>query len=499
MAGDGLTLRPKKHVYATVIGATVAVLALGLAIPFVFGERPADVQTRGPVRATADSTSTSLQVDPAGAGSPVTGPAAVAAAPPPGSGTASTAGAAAGAAPAQLSASDVGVTARSILIGMPDIDLSGVKQLGISAGSDLDPKAAYEAVVKDLNDRGGILGRRVEIAWAKVNPVDTATFAAACRKWTEDDHVFAVIAAVGFFGPPVRCITEEHRTPFLSADGQDAAFYAAANGLLFTTGQGKTRIMRNFGHWLDREGHLKGATIGVIAADGFDRVPVDEGLLPTLAQLGYKVARREYVSQTDTSIVPGQIAVAVQNMRAAGVDLVIGASNLLYQALFVQQAESQHYFPHYVASDFAQMTTDLLGSAFPASYDGTIGVTSYRTGEQRIGRPEPDGDARCRQVLSGYIGKPVARGSADDSNVQFVCGVMQVFAAGATAAGPGLTRVGLSRGVQGLGSFSLPFAGGGSFAPGKFDASDFERSVQWHKSCTCWTPLPGSEFTRAPA
>lgn len=501
MATDGLALQPKRHVYATVIGAVVAVLAAGLAIPFVFGERAEDVRAASATPG-AGGPSTTLPAAGGVAGTtPGTGPVAggptevggpgASVLPGPGDGGDS------GGVPAALTASDVGVTADSILLGMPDIDLSGLEQLGVSPATDLDARAAYEAVVQDINERGGILGRRIEIAWAPVNPLDNATFAAACRQWTEDDHVFAVVAGLGFFGPPVRCITEEHATPFFSADGQDESFYAAAGGGLVTTGQGKHRILRNFAHWLAGEEQFRGATIGVLAADGFDRPPVDEALLPTLEGRGIEVARREYISQTDTSIVPGQIAVAVQNMRAAGVDVVIGASNILYQALFVQQAEAQQYFPRYVASDFAQMTTDLLGSQFPASYDGSLGITSFRTGEQRVGLPEPEADAACRQVLAGFTGQPVSPGSADADNAQFVCGVLQVFTAAAIAAGPELTRAGLAAAVPGLGSFTLPFTGGGSYAAGKLDAIDFQRPVQWSIDCTCWTPVAGSEFTRA--
>ena len=504
-----LGLRSRGRTYAFLLGSVVGVLVAGLAVPFGFGEQLTAGRASNSLPAVSGavpSTAAAGGSGPAG-GSPAAVPGAHGT--PPVAGAGISPGTATGtsgrprmgpvATPralppgTRLTASDVGVTATTIKIGVPDVKLAGV-----SLGNNIDPKDYWKALVGDVNSHGGVNGRKIVLDFATVDLGDYETqAAAACRKWTEDDKVFAVVASGGFFGPPVRCITEEHRTPFINYDGQDESYYASAKGMLFSTGQGKHRIMRNFGYWLDRGGYVRNHKIGLLASDGFDRPPVDQGLLPVMSRLGYTFTDKEYISLTDRSAAPGQIAVAVQNMKAKGVDVVLAASNLLYQQLFVQQAEKQQYFPKYFASDFAGMTTDLLSESYPQSWDGTIGVTGMRTGEERVGLPEPALDAHCRQVVAKATGQAIARGSVDSDSIMLVCGPLQRFVAGAIASGAGLTRPLLSQAIQQQGDVLVPFQAGSSFRPGKFDASDFERTVQWHFDCKCWKPVPHSVFTRS--
>ena len=504
-----LGLHSRGRTYGFVLGVVVGVLVAGLAVPYGFGSQLGAGRTPGSTAAVVETAPPTTGAGAADiAGTAPTGPVSSApvggAVPGPRGGTSlstGTTGAPSGHVATQpplppgtrLTASDIGVTAKTIKIGVPDVKLGGV-----ALGNEIDPKEYWKALVADVNSRGGVQGRKIVLDFATVDLSDYETqAAAACRKWTEDDKVFAVVASGGFFGPPVRCITEEHRTPFINYDGQDESYYAAAKGLLFSTGQGKHRIMRNFGYWLHRGGYLRSHKIGLLASDGFDRPPVDQGLLPVVSRLGYTFTDKEYISLTDRSAAPGQIAVAVQNMKAKGVDVVLAASNLLYQQLFVQQAEKQQYFPHYFASDFAGMTTDLLSDSYPQSWDGTVGVTGLRTGEEKVGLPEQPVDTQCRQIVAKATGKSIARGSVDSDGIMLVCGPFQRFVAGAVGAGANLTRSRLSQAIQQQGNVVIPYTAGASFRPGKFDASDFERTVQWHFDCKCWKPVARSAFTRS--
>jgi hypothetical protein len=46
--------------------------------------------------------------------------------------------------------------------------------------------------------------------------------------------------------------------------------------------------------------------------------------------------------------------------------------------------------------------------------------------------------------------------------------------------------------MQRLGTVALGNMGGGSFGPGKFDASDLIRPLRFHTDCRCW--IPAADF-----
>lgn len=58
-----------------------------------------------------------------------------------------------------------------------------------------DYQSAFEAVAASINDAGGIDGRRLELVFATLDPLDQSSASAACTRLTEDEQVFAVVAA----------------------------------------------------------------------------------------------------------------------------------------------------------------------------------------------------------------------------------------------------------------------------------------------------------------
>src|SRR3974390_1349710 len=86
-----------------------------------------------------------------------------------------------------------GVTATTIRVGIPYVDVAAVKAVGvdISWGSVPD---AFNAVIATINAHGGINGRKIVPYIVAVNPTGTAPGATACTQLTEDDTVFAAVA-----------------------------------------------------------------------------------------------------------------------------------------------------------------------------------------------------------------------------------------------------------------------------------------------------------------
>ena len=86
-----------------------------------------------------------------------------------------------------------GVTATTIAVGIPYVDLADVRQFGITLdqGNYAD---AYNAVIANINAHGGVDGRKLVPYIVAVNPVGTAAAETACTQLTEDDKVFVAIS-----------------------------------------------------------------------------------------------------------------------------------------------------------------------------------------------------------------------------------------------------------------------------------------------------------------
>ena len=95
--------------------------------------------------------------------------------------------------PASAAAATQGVTATTIRVGIPYVDVAAVKSVGVNInwGNVTD---AYKAVIANINSHGGINGRKIVPFITAVDPTGAAPAATACTALTQDDKVFAVIA-----------------------------------------------------------------------------------------------------------------------------------------------------------------------------------------------------------------------------------------------------------------------------------------------------------------
>ena len=78
------------------------------------------------------------------------------------------------------------VTATTIRVGIPYVDLAAVRQFGITLDQGSFPDA-YNAIIANLNAEGGINGRKLVPYLVAVNPVGTGPAITACTQLAEDD------------------------------------------------------------------------------------------------------------------------------------------------------------------------------------------------------------------------------------------------------------------------------------------------------------------------
>lgn len=478
--------------YLSLVGVVTSLLAGGLAIPFVFGEpaAPLAVDTRpdthyyvsaDPERASDESsTTTSVSVPAASDDTLAPGPTASGEREGP---TDTSSGAA-----VPLGATDRGVSATTIRVGVLVPDAGAAANLGLSVeGADPETIEGQYRAFFDATNAQTINGRTVEPVFRRFNPLDQGSRQAACIALTEDTEVFAVLNHATFFGDPVLCVTEQHQTPLILGSGASPSLYQRSGGLLVTAGMADARSLGGVAAMLDGAGDLSGRTIGVVHPAGAEASASFESFRAELERRGYQVAHDEALGEPATA--QGQIPLAVSRMRAAGVDLLLLSHNPLITTSFVQQAASQGYQPRYVAADNALNTTDEATQNMPDAYDGAIGITAARTNEHRQGLPEPAVDARCADRYGEATGQRPERGSTRYVGTLAICSITDLFAAIATLAGPQLTRDAFAGAVPRVGRIDLAYFGSSSLSPGRPDAADTLRPLVWTVDCRCWLPI----------
>ena len=498
--------------YGVLLGVGSFVLALGLALPFVVADKPASAPTSlnvdGGNGGSAGGSTTGL---PGTDGLPTSGPSSAAArtgestggatgsriatgaSTSGGSGVLGTTGATAPPV-SQRKASDIGITPTAIKLGVLIPSDNSSKAGGGSFSSVIgSPQQQWSAYIDEVNAKGGILGRKIEPVFKEYDGLDLDAQRAACVYLTEQAKVFAVVNSGGFYGDPILCVTQQHKTPFIGQAGEALDFYQKSNGLYFSTTPNKDRTLRNLVIAAKADGAFKGKTIGILSREGIDAIPVDRSLKPELAAQGIKVTYEARIS-SDDSAAQSQIPIEVQQMRNKGVNLIMLETGLIVANVFAQQADSQRYYPQYMTSDFASGGADVYTIGMPASFAGSVAYTALRTGEARAGMPEPTTDSACRKIFERRAKKSLDRTSTEYSLTLTACGILTEFDQGMTTAGVNPTRALLSRGLQAIGQWNVPFSGAGSWSTGKFDAPDVVRRAVWQSGCKCW--VPKGPFTR---
>ena len=385
-------------------------------------------------------------------------------------------------------ASTPGVTASSIRLGFIYPDTSNLPA-GFKLPDTGDLVGQAKAFVDNLNQRGGINGRTVELKPYKFNLTDGLTgMRAKCLQATEDDKVFAVVTP-SFFADPVLCVTQQHKTPMILAGGTTQEIVNKSKGLLYLTNFTTEHAIQASVDPLVKAKALKGKKLAVLLEDtpGFDTA-IENGLVKPLAKHGLSIADKVTIAASLDGI--NALPAAVQRLKSEGVNGVFLAVNAIFSSFFMQAAVKADYKPQYFASDLSENSTNILPQSAPKDQmDGALGTTWRRTGSSTIGEAPDPFDTKCNATYAKQAGvAPAKAGSEVYSAIAGSCGLIDVFDQATTAAGKNLTIAAFTKALQGLKSFQLGYGGKGSFGTKKFDAPDEVRTLKYRPSCNCWVP-----------
>jgi hypothetical protein len=275
---------------------------------------------------------------------------------------------------------------------------AGLKSLGLS-GTLGDMRAYSEALVTDMNSRGGFGGRPIKPVYFgyDVNP-GSASYAEqdaqACAAFTQDSHI--EVGVLNFAGDGLWTCLQKRGVPMVidgATGGVGEGDLARFRSLIVLGGMNLQRRAteevntlvraRYFTKWdaaQGRPGGVQPVKVGVITYDLPDwKSSVNNQMTQGLVAAGYGkpqvVAVSPHSSYSDLTSMTGQISGAVLAFRAAGVThVIIWDDNGVSTLFWMQAAESQGYRPRVGITSGNNMKLISGGLANPNQLRGAVGM-----------------------------------------------------------------------------------------------------------------------------
>ncbi len=387
--------------------------------------------------------------------------------------------------PVELTASARGVTEDVIKVGIVTIDFERLAAIGVDQNRG-DTAATYAAPIQAINDRGGILGRQLEIIEESYLPTDGAEIDAMCTRLTEDSEVFIVVGVIRL--DDVLCYTELHETAVISINQmtQERLERALAP---YVTVQGRTdqRSAESVAAMVDA-GAFEGETVGVI---GF--VDADEELyLDTVAALrdaGIEPVEG-LVASTGGDVQANRSAAGVvfEKFRTEGVTVTVHASPT---AGGLEIAGGLGYESDWIQAPFIAPGVLAAAGVDPAYVDGMLSIASTSVGtldqpaladDPAVAECVATIEERSDEVIDFAI-EPEVDNAVTALNA---CGIATILELALTAAGPDLTNESLATALAGIGDFTIAGYPSASLGPDDFAAAGAGQLVSFSAADGAW-------------
>ena len=390
--------------------------------------------------------------------------------------------------------SDQGVTDDSITIALFLVELAGdAGNESVNVPPAAEQRAAYDAMVEEINGSGGVACRELEVEYFTINPLDQAQLRQTCLDVVEAKVFYANdLGGYALFPAIVDCFVQ-NKIPFYEGNfipqqqvEQSYPYLFAAStqdNLFFNT----VFALKEKGFYDKSKGFGK---LGYIYRTCIPEHP--KKVVAWLQQAG--VASGDIVQYSFGCPVgiysnPSDIAAAVLRFQQSGVTHVLthGASDWFQ---FSKVAHRQGFKPQYGVSDqstsFSSYGTN--GPEWP-NIDGSILVSNYRFNEERTPglRPTP-GTERCRAIMAAKNQPDMYTQKLGMGGV--ACNQLWLFASAVNHA-PELKRTALAEGLFRGGQIDFSFPHGPATFPSV--KSTYHGNFWWtqkaYADCTCWRIL----------
>ena len=261
------------------------------------------------------------------------------------------------------------MTATTIRVGIPYVDLAAVRQFGITLDQGSFPDA-YDAMIAQPECLGGINGRNVVPYLVAVNPVGTGPAITACTQLSEDDSVFVAINP-----QQADCFLQQHHVPTISGTFQDAPSSSGTPN--FTLVPPPTAYDPVQLSVLAHQGVFKGKKVGLFAGQETDGAEL-KVVQSSLKSLGVHVVQSavDGAPQDDEVATNQQAALIAQRFQLAGVNEVVAVGTGATVWPESLQANQSSYLPPWIATNESSLETSVLGASIQPKYLENVLTTS---------------------------------------------------------------------------------------------------------------------------
>lgn len=417
----------------------------------------------------------------------------------------------------------IGITDSKVYVGVTY--QTGADAANRALGNNLttgDEQADAQAVINDINSRGGVAGRKLVPVWYDYQVADARPYttidAEACAKFTQDNHVFAV-AGTGLTDNFDACI--DHAGALLTNSagiiGPDENFfrkypydfqagYVSQDRMMAAEAQSLLR-QNYFTGWDANTGNpskVNKPKIGIISFDTPNwSDPLHHVFLPALSRSGHPVDPADVqeitypaqTSQAGDSVA--QIQSAVLKFRQDGVTHVIGFDGNGSMTLhMLNNMRGQHYYPRLginSASAVEVLATQYHEDA--QSFNGAVGLGWLPL----LDLPPGEGDKyfsshthECIKMVERRTGQKFADVNSASIALSY-CDELYLIADAINNAGTIVNRDTARAAIEALhGGFPSAGTYGLYFSPAQHDGIEYGYDLVFVKSCTC------TKFVRGP-
>lgn len=406
-----------------------------------------------------------------------------------------------------LSAKGRGWDAKNVYIGV--ITANDIHQYVGALGYSLDPGSVDDdvnAIVKEINAHGGLLGRRVVPLYhdnrtsdALANP--DATGQANCDYFAQDVQVIGVVSLLANIDTAnFRACMLRHRLPVFALDFalHDDQSLRESGPHLFSQHANLSQLAKPWVQRLQAQNYFQGwntttgtagpgtAKVGILGDDTAVGQRFIARLAAQLKTSGITVAQTFTYSDTVSSY-GSSMSAAVLSFASSGVTHVLTAPPTAAATLiFMETAEQQHFRPRYGMTSYLTPTQIAL-NAPAAQLMGAVGI-GWNPGIDVEDAQDPGSspERACLAVLakSGVTFSSSQRFAKDAAFT--LCDAINIPVAGAALSGR-LDPDGLFRGITGLGvSFPVAVAFSNALAPTHRTVTGSARDLMFVPSCTCF-------------
>jgi ABC-type branched-subunit amino acid transport system substrate-binding protein len=426
---------------------------------------------------------------------------------------------------ARASTSTRGVTATTINVAFPIANLDSLASTyGFAGDVEYTEQAkAIHLFVNQINDSGGIAGRKINPLITIYNPANDASLQALCDDWTQGSpEVFAVLDGVGTYeGADQLCVTQQGHTPFLSQWTTVSTFTRQGAPYLWWTGPDDAALLQAVTAWGKSQGTIGGtAKLGVVVGDrASDQTALHQYLLPDLRRLHVTPVVETIPAQTsEGAAIASDSTLVVEKLRQANVTSVIPLIPFNAFLPMLQAQTQQQYFPKLLLSDYEnsiESSLGLLQTPFGKALNGQEGLTTETLGGIDDPRPYTQGGydpgvRNCWDVWHAAYPE-IPKGNMNDDieeqgPVQGWCQEIHLFAQAAKAAGKDLNRRTFVTAMAQIKNFPGGYSPILTYGTGKFYGPTQYQVVRLHvnsppsSQCrrpppsmppqlVCWTPV----------